>query len=91
MSTFKSGEYLKLDEGMIRRLPKAFCYWQSKHAFRQFAGTKQKIIQAVYDGMRLDLLGSYIHFDAKGHWDKKLTHVAAVDVFDAADNTARAP
>src|SRR5215471_16525563 len=76
---------------MIRRLPKAFLFnWQSKHAFRQFAGTKQKIISASYDGVRLDLHGPYLHFDAKGHWDEEQANFAAVEIFDAADNIARA-
>lgn len=82
--------YLKLDQGIILRLPKAFGDWKSKHAFPQFAGTKQKIINALYDGGRLDLIGSYIHFDGKGRWDRESSGFAAVDLLDAADRIARA-
>ena len=89
MSAFKKRYYLKLDEG-IRRLPKAFLNWQSKHFFRQFAGTKQKIIEAEFDGRHLNLHGSYVHFDAKGHLDRVRTSFAAVEVVDAADDIARA-
>jgi hypothetical protein len=88
MSAFKTRCYLKLDEGMIRRLPKAF--FESKHSFRQLAGTKQKIIGAIYDGGRLNLDGSYIHFDGKGHWDGQASSFAVVDQFEADDRIARA-
>ena len=89
MSAFKTRYYLKLDEG-IRRLPKTFLSWQSNHFFRQFAGTKQRIIEALYDGGRLDLHGLYIHFDPKGHWDRKRSQFAVVDVVDAVDRIDRA-
>ena len=89
MNTFKLRYYLKLDEG-IRRLPKTFLSSQSNNFFRQFAGTKQRIIEALYDGGGLNLHGLYIHFDAKGHWDRKRSQFAAVDVADAADRIDRA-
>ena len=48
------------------------------------------MIEALYDGGGLDLHGSYIHFDPKGHWDKKRSQFAVVDVVDAADRIDRA-
>ena len=89
MSAFKTRYYLKLDEG-IRRLPKTFLSWQSNHFFQQFAGTKQRIIEALYDSGHLDLHGLYIHFDPKGYWDRKRSQFAVVDVVDAADRIDRA-
>ena len=89
VSAFKTRYYLKLDEG-IRRLPKTFLSWQSNHVFLQFAGTKQRIIEALYDGGRLDLHGLYIHFDPKGHWDRKRSQFAVVEVVDAVDRIDRA-
>ena len=90
MSVFKTRYYLKVDEGMLRRLPKAFIDWPPKRAFRQFAGTKQKYIEAVYDGGHLDLVGSYVYFDAKGNLDSTALALAAMNYMEAGDDMARA-
>ena len=44
----------------------------------------------AYDGGRLDLHGLSIHFDPKGHWDRKRSQFAVVDVVDAVDRIDRA-
>ena len=38
----------------------------------------------------VDLHGLYIHFDPKGHWDRKRSQFAVVDVVDAVDRIDRA-
>jgi hypothetical protein len=88
--SFKTRYYLKLDDG-IRRLPKAFRFdWQSKRAFRQFAGTKQKIIAAEYDGKHLVLHGYHIYFDDQGHLDRNRLNLATASQLDAFNNIKRA-
>ncbi len=48
------------------------------------------MINARYAHGRLDLYGSYIHFDGEGYLDIEQSGYAEVDIDDAVDRIARA-